>query len=573
MRSTRSRSAAVRGGSGDGGTSGNRGAGPPRTRKRGRRENDEDEDGRQEPEPDADPNLAADDDDDGDDDDEDSQGQRKEKEVQVQEDVVDDAILGEFPAVGLEELAERLPKAEDSLDDIWTAEKEEELQASLVDDAYYQYAMNKGPPKTDRRYWTMWRKICRMVKCFPTDIIGAKQDLRYAQSTAVLRQGFGGTTIEGATVSDPNWSWRFTEPLSALALGSPCRDNVDLLAFFIRYAVACRTNDRRRYRTRTRNIACVFLRELAALMARTDGNDPVVELHAELRRKWTADGRHIPDSSEVLLEIEQRSWDASVPERRAGEDEESFAPYPALTEDLTSVLEAFKNARHKGLRMYPDPQERAAVLWNAVERDDLGRLSLQDWNVLRGPLIVEEMRFLRKRRLSEQRGLAGPEEAEEEQEEQDAGRGEGGPAGGLSQDDAEGHGGADNDEGFVGDDGADELPAGGSPSAGSLPLPDIGGLPKEKSLADYPTIELYDPEDLRFGHRSNRVHHLTVPQVPVMVGAAQAAGGNPLAWLDGVRSRSGSGSGGGSGGVRGLASALRASLSTAWSERLYRKET
>ncbi|RYO82251.1 hypothetical protein DL762_000274 [Monosporascus cannonballus] len=418
MRSTRSRSAAVRGGSGDGGASGSRGADPPRTRKRGRREN-EDEDGRQEPEPDADPNLAADGDDDDDDEDSEAKGKGKRKRVQIQEDVADDAISAEFPAVSLEELAERLPKAEDSLDDIWTAEKEEELQASLVDDAYYQYAMNKGPPKTDRRYWTMWRKVCRMVKCFPTDIIGAKQDLRYAQSTAVLRQGFGGTTFEGATISDPNWSWRFAEPLSALALGSPCRDNVDLLAFFVRYAVACRTNDRRRYRTRTRNIPCVFLRELAALVARTDGNDPMVELHAGLRRKWTAGGRHIPDSSEVLLEIEQRSWDASVPERRAGEDEESFALYSVLTEDLTSVLEAFKNTRHKGLRMYPDPQESAAVLWNAVERDDLGRLSLQDWNVLRGPLIVEEMRFLRKRRLSEQPGLAGPEEGAEE--EQDAG--------------------------------------------------------------------------------------------------------------------------------------------------------
>ncbi|RYP04811.1 hypothetical protein DL764_004227 [Monosporascus ibericus] len=39
-------------------------------------------------------------------------------------------------------------------------------------------------------------------------------------------------------------------------------------------------------------------------------------------------------------------------------------------------LDAFKNAKHKGLRMYPDPEERAAVLWNAVERDDLGKLSL-----------------------------------------------------------------------------------------------------------------------------------------------------------------------------------------------------
>ncbi|RYP69263.1 hypothetical protein DL770_008273 [Monosporascus sp. CRB-9-2] len=495
------------------------------TRSRNAAENDGDEDERKEPEPDVDPNLAAaaaaddDDDDDNGGDSENEDEDERPAERQRGSKKASAKAKGKGKRRGLGEPAERLPKAEDSLNDIWTAEKEEELQASLVDNAYYQYAMSKGPPKTDRR----------------------------------------GDRLR------PELELGFTEPLSALALGSPCRDNVDLLAFFIRYAVACRTNDRRRYRMRTRNISCVFLRELAALVARTDGNDPVVELHAGLKGKWTADDRHIPDSAEVLLEIEKRSRNASVPERRAGEDEESFAPYPVLTEDLTSVLKAFKNAKHKVLRMYPDPQERATVPWNAVEGDDLGKLSLQDWNVLRGPLIVEEMRFLRKRRLSEQLGLARPEE--EAEEEQAAGRGEGDPEG-LSQNHADGNDRPDNDEGFFGDVGADEPPAGGSPSGSSLPLPDISGLPKDKSLADYPTIELYHPEDLQFGHRSNRVHQLTVSQVPVMVGAGPAAWGNPLALLGSGRSRSGTGSSG----VGSLASALRANLPTAWSERLYKKE-
>ena len=162
------------------------------------------------------------------------------------------------------------------IDNIWTNEKEEQFQAGFAADPYRLF-LETAPsfPASDRSYWAMWRTLYRLRNCFPTDIIGAKNQLKYAEEVDV-----GG----GIMKPNPRWSPRFCHQLTQLALGSPCGANMGMLALLIRYTVADRLDDRRKMSFEGHKTKDGFFADLGALVQRENDTRSLRDLHAQVRR-------------------------------------------------------------------------------------------------------------------------------------------------------------------------------------------------------------------------------------------------------------------------------------------------
>ncbi|OTA92904.1 hypothetical protein M434DRAFT_31383 [Hypoxylon sp. CO27-5] len=319
-------------------------------------------------------------------------------------------IRSERPTVTFESLLDRLPRVEDMIDDVWTQEKEDELQAGFVNDPLREYITKRRPLHT--HFWSLWRKTCQLRQVFPTDIIGPRQYLEYWIKVEVR---------EGVFQPNPNWTRAFCEELDFLIVASPCHGDMGLLALFIRYSVACRINDRRQVPMDKERIRSPFFRDMGRAIKSSRGSKSLQVIGKDVRQQWTDRNLSLPWEALVLEEIEksplvlESNHDADAdadPDSDSGPDSDSdpdpepihrsqeFQPYPVSTDDLKTVRHAFEQVHDLGLPLFPDMEERFKV----VSGSRLMKGSPENWTELtnlRVPLLLADMRIQEKRRLVE----------------------------------------------------------------------------------------------------------------------------------------------------------------------------
>ncbi|OTB00149.1 hypothetical protein M426DRAFT_15798 [Hypoxylon sp. CI-4A] len=127
-----------------------------------------------------------------------------------------------------------IPSAESYLDErVWTRELEDEFQTQLQDDPHLRYLESSTLPITNTIFLAMWKKICRLRRRCPTDIISPLNYLEYGVGDPVLLEN-------GSKAPNAIWNQGFCNRLTNLAIGGPWKNNMDLLALFVRYLAACR---------------------------------------------------------------------------------------------------------------------------------------------------------------------------------------------------------------------------------------------------------------------------------------------------------------------------------------------
>ncbi|KAI0399483.1 hypothetical protein F4802DRAFT_602917 [Xylaria palmicola] len=156
----------------------------------------------------------------------------------------------------------------------------------------------------------------------------------------------------GRNLADPNWDQYFSVALDCLVFGSPCDDSMDLLALFIRYAVACRT-DRRRVPMDDSATGSPFFEEMETQIRQARGRLNLRAIGEKAREAWTARGLAVTWEMQVLNNLEIMCLDVDDWLREEEEEEEeeeegqevgarSPAPYKVLVEDLKALQKAFK---------------------------------------------------------------------------------------------------------------------------------------------------------------------------------------------------------------------------------------
>ncbi|KAI0376526.1 hypothetical protein F5Y04DRAFT_292682 [Hypomontagnella monticulosa] len=389
----------------------------------------------------------------------------------------------------IEELEAKLPGP--GIDQLWTQEKEDELTATFDASALKAYAGRRA--RVHDHFFTLWKKAYQLRRVFPTDVIGARQYLEY-EGRARLSNG--------QVISNPNWTRQFCEELDFLIVSSPCGDDMDLLATFIRYEVACRTDDRRPVPLDLSRRRSGFLQLMEDKIKAAHGARDLIDIGREARRQWIDDGMKLPwealmmeqiellafidreeeddedeDEEVVDEEDEDEDEDGDDDEERDDdeeEEEEEMRPpplsYSVGVRDLRTVKKAFSGIINLGIPMFRDVNDVFALASTA--RATHGG-SPKDWAELirlRIPLLKAEMRILEKRRLAE-----------------------------VDEEDAA----ADDDDGDDEDDdvfGSPVRPPGGG-SAASAPLGDQGGLGAAGADADVDS-DLGGDDDVPMGFDS-----------------------------------------------------------------------
>ncbi|KAI1084499.1 hypothetical protein F5B20DRAFT_591447 [Whalleya microplaca] len=284
----------------------------------------------------------------------------------------------------------------------WSKADERDLVQRLNDDPYYRYVKSLGLPAAaqNSQFVPMWKKICKVLQCAPTDIVGRKTCLVYGVKTV---------TIDGRERPNPNWHGRFCHRLLAVALGGPCGRDVDLLALFIRYAVACRLNDHGRFPFLgvRGDSNCAFLKMMAAgLEKRADFRLSVAQVHKKVRGRMRAKGFGIPWYSDVMRNLEKLAYrDSTPPSRTRGEPLEV---YPVTTEDLHNLEKAFDGCELCGRPRFPRVEHTLALF--SHKRTDFPEDS-SDIRMLREALYLAEERTVEMRR----RGLHEPAASQEDE--------------------------------------------------------------------------------------------------------------------------------------------------------------
>ncbi|KAI2601971.1 hypothetical protein GGR54DRAFT_559880 [Hypoxylon sp. NC1633] len=295
------------------------------------------------------------------------------------------------PAVDIEELMNRLPRAEDNIDELWTQEKEDELLERFERDPLRAYMATTRTSNVHDQFWAMWRKACNLRKVFPTDIIGAKEYLEYGEGVIEVS--------EGVHVPDPHWIRGFCVALDFLIVASPCRGDMGLLGLFIRYAVACRINDRRQVPLDESGLRCAFFKFMKQAMKSSDGSTSLREIGVNVRRLWVERGLPLPWEALVLKQIEKSVGDSEA-EPVFQEEGAWFQPYAVCTADLKCVNSAFRNVTDIGYPMFSNMDEVFTVLSNARAAKDAPK-KLKELMSLRLPLLLADMRIWEKRHLAE----------------------------------------------------------------------------------------------------------------------------------------------------------------------------
>lgn len=248
-----------------------------------------------------------------------------------------------------------LRSAEQAMEDgIWTEEHEEDFQQGLQEDPYLDYIRTSFQvPPGNKGYIPMWKKICRLRECFPTSIICQSNMLEYGASDPI-------TLSDGSQAPNPVWNRGFCDRMVRLALGGPWKGNIFLLAMFIRYAVACRMNDRRSIPMEHRSTD-MFLSSMERVLGeQRDGTQSIPRIHKAVRRQIRRTGVYLPWFSMLMRNIEKLAYKKeTVP--FFDEDEIERRPYRVLTEDLHSVELAVHHCKDMGQSMFSSVGDKAKI--------------------------------------------------------------------------------------------------------------------------------------------------------------------------------------------------------------------
>ncbi|KAI4865163.1 hypothetical protein F4820DRAFT_448243 [Hypoxylon rubiginosum] len=303
------------------------------------------------------------------------------------------------PPITMEDLLDRLPKPQDEMDEVWTQEREDELVARFEEDGWRAYIEKgrKGKGKVHEHFWSLWRKTCHLRQAFPTDVIGPRQYLQYATTAKVKVK-------RGVWAADPNWNRNFCETLDFLIIASPCGNDLGLLSLFIRYAVACRINDRRRVPIGELGTGHPFLKELKRVMKGSQGGMTLPAIGEEARRNWERRGMALPWEALTLQQLETVAFDVNREAFR--DDSAEFLPYEVVTGDLKAVTEAFRTTTDLGYPIFGDLDDRWKVVSNSRKVNEAPPHDWADLSRLRAQLLLADMRCLEKRRLH---GIVGDE--------------------------------------------------------------------------------------------------------------------------------------------------------------------
>lgn len=288
------------------------------------------------------------------------------------------------PVVTMDMLRARLPTP--VYDDVWSEDQEKELLESFPVDGTYRVYVSSSQDGITTNYESMWRKICRLRGCFPEQIIGAKNYLEYGEQIE----------HQGVWRPNPNWTKNFCKALEELAICSPCDDNMDLLGLFIRYAVACSMDDRRRVPVDNSRTAQPFFDVLQEHIQQQKGAKSLKDLCHEVRTGWANRGLSLPWEALVLVEIERLARPSG---KRINQDRDGvFKCYPVLTDDLKTVSRAFSSLRNLGLPKFPNINEVQNLISYARSVGDAPK-TMEELFELRVQLVLDDMRIKAKRQL------------------------------------------------------------------------------------------------------------------------------------------------------------------------------
>ncbi|KAI1411329.1 hypothetical protein F5Y13DRAFT_191268 [Hypoxylon sp. FL1857] len=297
------------------------------------------------------------------------------------------------PPVTIEALIERLPDPQREIDDIWTQEREEELLSKYPEDDTYRVYVESSEENLTTNYWSMYRKICRIRGVFPEDIVGERTMLQYAEEVQIGPRDWR---------PNPNWTKNFCKRLEQLAISSPCQENMDLLALFIRYVVACQLNDRRVVPMDNSNTGQMFFELMTTVMKEARGSKSLQEVGEDARSRWTSKGWKLPWEAKVLRGIESVAYND---EARPIIEGEVLRPYQVNTEDLEDLIFVFESMADTGYPVHNMDERQSVVSYARSAKDapgDIGELGKLRW-----PLILSGIRFREKKRLIGEQGGQG----------------------------------------------------------------------------------------------------------------------------------------------------------------------
>ncbi|KAI1374717.1 hypothetical protein F4677DRAFT_461155 [Hypoxylon crocopeplum] len=114
----------------------------------------------------------------------------------------------------VQDLFDLIPGADSDIDAVWTRELEEDFQQGLRQDPYLAYLHGCTMPASNLKFLPMWKKVCRLCRQFPTEIISPLNSLEYGATGQVL-------LADGTSRPDPIWTPLFCELLGQLAVAGP----------------------------------------------------------------------------------------------------------------------------------------------------------------------------------------------------------------------------------------------------------------------------------------------------------------------------------------------------------------
>lgn len=246
-------------------------------------------------------------------------------------------------------------------DGIWTSGLEDDFQQRLQDDLYLQSIREAFRiPSGNRGYIPMWKKICLLRRCFPTDIISEENHLEYGASDLMILP-------DGTEAPNPVWNRGFCERLSRLALGGPWGGNMSLLALFIRYTTACRLNDRRNVPFIHRTDS-TFLDTMSIKLSQTrDATKSIPQIHKEVRQEMIAKGIILPWYSTIMRNIEKRAYSKDYVIQ--GNGIKKYTLYRVRTEDLRCVEYAVHHCKDLGMPIFTSIGDTARTLSHGRQYD------------------------------------------------------------------------------------------------------------------------------------------------------------------------------------------------------------
>ncbi|OTB02821.1 hypothetical protein M426DRAFT_24256 [Hypoxylon sp. CI-4A] len=264
----------------------------------------------------------------------------------------------------VEDILRGMPTTESHIDgQVWTQEREDELQHELSQDQYLAYIRTSEMPDSNNRLPATWKQMYQLTKKFPVDVISPLQHLEYAaKSNAEV------TLADGTVKPNPVWNQGFCQKFLHLVIGGPYNGNLNLVAMHLRYAKACSIND-------CRSVPLIlpgvnhgddFLRNMnRVLNLERDPRKSIPLLHKEVRDAMRAEGCDISWHSKMMIALEKSFYRRETPPLQ---ENGVFTPYKITTEDLSNGYPMFNTARDASAILQNGRSIHPALDYNGVRR-------------------------------------------------------------------------------------------------------------------------------------------------------------------------------------------------------------